>query len=141
MIRPCFFQKKRIFSKVCILANQTQKTLWRGVGHFWTVQEAQISSRSETKGYLPSQYTQILVVDTFGPNLKIFTEKSCHNTLKVVNKSMSMFRVIISRLNVTYFTGNNNANKYLQVTKELKISKYFFFHNFIFKFVMHSDYT
>ena len=84
MIRPCFFQKKRIFSKVCILANQTQKTLWRGVGHFWTVQEAQISSRSETKGYLPSQYTQILVVDTFGPNLKNFTEKSCHNTLKVV---------------------------------------------------------
>ena len=73
-----------IFSKFCISANQSQKTLWRGVGHFWTVQEAQISSRSETKGYLPSQYTQILVVDTFGPNLKIFTEKSCHNTLKVV---------------------------------------------------------
>jgi len=81
-----------IFSKFCISANQSQKTLWRGVGHFWTVQEAQISSRSETKGYLPSQYTQILVVDTFGPNLKIFTEKSCHNTLKVViRRNLCMF--------------------------------------------------
>ena len=90
MISPCFFQKKMIFSKFCNSANQSQKTLLRGVGHFWTVQEAQISSRSETKGYLPSQYTQIGVLDTSGPNLKIFTEKSCHNTLRVVNIFISI---------------------------------------------------
>ena len=89
MISLGFLWKKTIFFNFCIFANQAQKTLWKGVSHFWTVLEAQNGSRSETKGVIPLPYTQLGVPDTFGPYLKNFAKKSCHNSLKVVNRFLT----------------------------------------------------